>query len=142
MVTVYAGIGEKMAIRRIVRDFDDLQVYQLASELADWVYDLTTNFPQDEKYNVTSQIKKAVTSVGANIAEGYGRFHYKENIQFCRQARGSLAETKHFMLFGKKRDYVNKEILEKFLTEYTKLQVKLNNYINSIGKNINVSNNL
>jgi four helix bundle protein len=118
----------------MIKDFDDLEVYQLALELADWMYDLTAGFPEEERYNVISQLRKAATSIGANIAEGYGRFHYKENIQFSRQARGSLSETKHFMLFSKRRKYIaDKEYLE-FSDKYRNLQVKLNNYINSIGK--------
>jgi len=117
----------------VIKDFDDLQIYQLALDLAEWVYDITIVFPQDEKYNVTSQLRKAVTSIGANLAEGYGRFHYKENIQFCRNARGSLSETKHFMIFSKRRGYIMQETLEEFLIKYKDLQVKINNYIKSIG---------
>ena len=118
----------------MIRDFDDLEIYQLSLDLADWIYELTTEFPSEEKYNVTSQVRDAVTSIGANIAEGFGRFHYKENIQFCRQARGSLSETKHFMIFSKRRKYISQEAYEQFLTNYKKLQIKINNYINSIGK--------
>jgi four helix bundle protein len=119
-----------------IRDFDDLEVYQLALDLANWIYDLTSNFPSEERFNVTSQVREAATSIGANIAEGYGRFHYKENIQFCRQARGSLSETKHFMIFSNKRKYVSDEIYKEFLQKYKQLQIKINNYINSIGKKL------
>ena len=124
----------KATIERQIRDFDNLEVYKLASELAYWIYDLTNKFPLEEKYNVISQIRRAATSVGANIAEGYGRYHFKENIQFCRQARGSLSEVKHFVLFSEKRTYLDKKTLDEFLAKYTKLQIKLNNYIRSIGK--------
>ena len=118
----------------MIKDFDDLEIYKLAEDLAGWIYDLTDKFPSDEKFNVISQLRRAVTSVGANIAEGYGRFHYKENIQFCRQARGSLVEIKHFMLFSKKRNYITENILNHFLSKYKQLQIKINNYINCIGK--------
>jgi len=116
------------------RDFDDLDVYQLSFELANWIYDLTIDFPEEEKYGVISQLRRAATSIGANLAEGYGRYHYKENVQFCRNARGSLCELKHFMLFSLKRDYITEDILEDFLQRYKDLQVKINNYIKSIGK--------
>lgn len=69
-----------------IRDFDDLEIYQLSIDLSDWIYEITAEFPVEEKYNIISQLRKAVTSIGANIAEGFGRFHYKENIQFARQA--------------------------------------------------------
>jgi four helix bundle protein len=49
--------------------------------------------PEAEKYNLTNQIIRSSRSVTANIAEGFGRYHFQENIQFCRQARGSLVET-------------------------------------------------
>jgi len=117
----------------MIEDFDDLEVYQLAFELANWLYDLTAKFSSDEKYNLVSQLRRAGTSIGANIAEGYGRFHYKENQQFCRQARGSLVECKHFILFACRRDYISLTEKEKFLEEYARLKVKLNNYIRSIG---------
>jgi len=117
-----------------IKDFKDLEIYKLSLELANWIYDLTAKFPDDEKYNVTSQLRRAATSIGANIAEGFGRFHYKENIQFTRQARGSLSETNHFMLFSKDRSYINEEVYKEFGDKYRNLQVKINNYINSIGK--------
>ncbi len=117
----------------IVKDFDDLIVYKLSEDMASWIYDVTRKFPSDEKYNLVSQLKRAVTSIGANIAEGYGRYHYKENIQYCRQARGSLAETKRFILFSRKRGFITQEELDKFLKDYQILRIKLNNYINSIG---------
>ena len=117
-----------------IRDFEDLETYQLALDLADWIYDITATFPAEEKYNIISQLKRAGTSIGANIAEGYGRFHYKENIQYCRMSRGSLSETKHFMLFSKRRGFIDQKPYEAFLTKYKQLQIKINNYIKSIGR--------
>ncbi len=117
----------------MVKDFDELDVYKLALGLSEWIYDITSEFPKEEKYNIISQLRRAVTSIGANLTEGYGRFHYKENIQFCRNARGSLSETKHFMIFSKRRGYITQDILNEFLKKYRELQVKINNYIKSIG---------
>ena len=119
--------------KNLIKDFEDLEIYKLATELADFIYSITMNFPSEEKYNITAHLREASVSVGANIAEGYGRYHYKENIQFCRIARGSLAEVKHFMLFSKQRDYNKNKTLSDFLTKYQTLQIKLNNYIKSIG---------
>ena len=122
-------------INNEIRDFDDLEIYQLSLDLADCIYNITADFPETEKYNTISQLRRAATSIGANIAEGYGRFHYKENIQFCRNSRGSLAEAKHFMLFSRRRGYITERIYDKFLKQYRNLQVKINNYIKTIGKN-------
>ncbi len=117
----------------MIRDFDDLEIYQLSTSLSNWVYDIMAKFPSDEKYNLISQLRRAATSIGANIAEGYGRFHYKENQQFCRQARGSLTECKHFIIFARSRNYISVEDEKYFLNEYSRLKIKLNNYIKSIG---------
>lgn len=116
------------------RDFDELQVYQIALDLADWTYDLVRNFPQDEKFGLISQIKRASTSIPANIAEGYGRFHYKENRLFCFYARGSLSELKSHLIFCGKRGFITRDQYKQFLEKYKNLQVKLNNYIKSIGR--------
>lgn len=120
-------------VNKEVKDFNDLNIYQLANELADFIYNITESFPREEKFNLVSQLRRAATSIGANIAEGFGRYHYKENIQFCRQARGSLLEVKHFILFSHKRNFIDQDTLDKFLKDYITLKVKLNNYINSIG---------
>ncbi len=77
---------------RKIQSFEDLEVYQRARELRRKVYLLVRDLPKNEMYGLADQIKRAVLSITSNIAEGYGRFHYKENIQFCRQARGSLNE--------------------------------------------------
>ncbi len=115
-------------------DFDSLEVYKLAEELANWIYDLTSAFPDAEKFGLTSQSRRAAVSIAANIAEGYGRYFYKENRLLCFYARGSLAELKSHLLFSRKRGYISEEQLNEFKAKYRNLQVKLNNYIKSIGQ--------
>ena len=75
-----------------ITDFKDLEVWKVARELRTAIYGLARTLPDFEKYELASQLRRAATSVTANIAEGYGRFSYQENAQFCRQARGSLYE--------------------------------------------------
>jgi four helix bundle protein len=75
-----------------IRDFKDLQVWQVARELRTELYRLAKLLPDFEKFGLASQIRRAASSVTANIAEGFGRFGYQENAQMCRQARGSLYE--------------------------------------------------
>lgn len=72
--------------------FEDLEVYKAAREYRKKIFALTKKLPAEEKYNLTSQMRRAAMSLTNNIAEGHGRFHYQENIQFLRQARGSLEE--------------------------------------------------
>jgi len=78
---------------------EDLDVWKLAHELRLKVYIIAKFLPKDERYGLMSQIKRSSESISANIAEGHGRFHFQENIQFCRVARGSLSETKDHLIF-------------------------------------------
>ncbi len=87
---------EPAGVRRIatapVRDFKDLEVWRLARELRNEIYRRAGTLPDIEKFCLATQLRRAAISVTANIAEGFGRFSYQENAQFCRQARGSLFE--------------------------------------------------
>jgi four helix bundle protein len=72
--------------------FEDLDLYKTAREFRKKVFALIRKLPTEEKYNLVSQMRRAATSLTNNIAGGHGRFHFQENIQFLRQARGSLEE--------------------------------------------------
>jgi four helix bundle protein len=76
----------------MIHSFEDLEVYKLARELSDKVSQLIKKLPKEEEYNLKGQMRRAKLSVTNNIAEGFGRYHYQENIQFCRQSRGSICE--------------------------------------------------
>ncbi len=75
-----------------IKTFEDLECWKKARQLRLKISELVKTFPRDEKYGLTSQIIRAIRSVTHNIAEGYGRFHFRENAQFCRTSRGSLYE--------------------------------------------------
>lgn len=77
---------------------------------------------------------KSADSVAANLSEGYGRFFYKESKQFCYYSRGSLFETKTWLTKAANRALITSEDFESFLNQINNIGVKLNNYINSIGK--------
>ncbi len=72
--------------------FEDLEVYKIARVFRNKIYQLIRLLPEVEKFNLQSQMRRAALSVTNNIAEGHGRYHYQETIQFLRQARGSLDE--------------------------------------------------
>ena len=81
-----------------MNSFKELEVLKSAREHRKSISKLIKSFPKEEKYRLIDQILRSSRSVAANIAEGFGRYHYQENIQFCRQARGSLNETlEHLM---------------------------------------------
>ena len=72
--------------------FEDLEVYQVAREFRKAVYRVAKRLPEEEKFGLASQIRRAAVSLTNNIAEGHGRFHFLGQIKFMRQARGSLEE--------------------------------------------------
>jgi len=73
-----------------VKDFTDLDVWRVAREMRREIYRLASSLPDFEKFGLASQLRRAATSATADLAEGYGRYGYQENVHFCRQARGSI----------------------------------------------------
>jgi four helix bundle protein len=71
---------------------DDFELYKIAREFRKRVYRLIKQLPPEEKYALAGQMRRAALSVTNNIAEGHGRWHYQENIQYCRMSRGSIDE--------------------------------------------------
>ncbi|MDY6845857.1 MAG: four helix bundle protein, partial [Chloroflexota bacterium] len=85
-----------------------LQVYQKAQELVKLIYKIVLpNLPVEEKYNLSSQIRRAAVSVPANIAEGFGRYYYQETIRFCYLARGSLMELSSHIDLAFEQGYIS-----------------------------------
>jgi four helix bundle protein len=93
------------------RTFEDLECWKAGRELRKWASKQAREFPKEEKFVLCSQLNRAARSVTANIAEGYGRFHYQENIQFCRQARGSAYEVLDHLITAFDEDYIDDEAL-------------------------------
>ena len=118
----------------MVKDVKDLEVYKLAFTLTQLVWDIISNWGNFEKRSMGEQLIKASDSIGANLAEGFGRFHYKDNQKFCYYARGSLEETKHWLRIAIKRRLVANEQLSQITPLLEELSPKLNAYIKSIGK--------
>jgi four helix bundle protein len=95
--------------REKISDFTELETWKCARTLRLEIYRITRAFPSDEKYGLTSQMRRAATSVTANIAEGYGRYSYQENAQFCRLSRGSLYELRDHLTTALDAGYIPKE---------------------------------
>ncbi len=116
--------------------FTDLDVYKECRNLRIQISELVkTTFPQEEKYKLSDQIIRSSRSVTANIAEGFGRYYYKENIQFCRMARGSLLETKDHVFVAFDEKYIDNETLTVFLSKIELCGKLLNGYINYLKRN-------
>jgi four helix bundle protein len=111
----------------MIRSFTDLEVYKECRQFRMSISELVKNkFPTNEKYKLSDQILRSSRSVTANFAEGYGRYYFKENIQFCRISRGSLYETLEHLITA---------FDEKYISEVELLNLKLK--IDSCGKLIN-----
>ena len=89
-----------------MRDFRNLLAWQKADDLVVGVYKVTAGFPTDERYGLTSQIRRAAVSIAANIAEGSGRQSLKDFVHFLYLARGSLAEVEYYIHLAQRLDYL------------------------------------
>ena len=114
---------------------EDLEVYMLAEEFANEVWDVVIKWDYFAKDTVGKQVCRCADSISANIAEGYGRFHYKENKNFCYYSRGSILETKSFLRKMKHRNLIATEGYETLFNKLEIIHIKLNAYIKYIGKN-------
>ncbi len=112
-----------------MQTLDTLDVYILAKEFRKQAVQTAHCFPKDEKFLLTAQIKDSARSITANIAEGYGRFHYQEAIQFCRIARGSLMETYDHLSSALDEEYIKETLFLAFKQKQEFLLEKLNGYI-------------
>jgi four helix bundle protein len=117
-----------------IRSFEDLEVWRMGRNLRTRLYALAREIPTTEAYNLAPQIRRAAVSITANIAEGYGRYHYKENVQCCRISRGSAYELIDHLMTCKDQKYLGDgdfTLLREGLLSFIRM---LNAYIKSIGR--------
>ena len=100
-----------------MRNYKTIKAWQLGDDLTVEVYKLSSNFPKDELYAMTSQIRRAAYSVPANIAEGAGRRTQKDYLRFLDITRGSLNETEYFLHLAYRLSYIDKVTLDS-ITKY------------------------
>lgn len=116
-------------VKEAYNDFRDLEVWQRCAELRIQIWEIAKNIPGVEKFRLCDQMIRASRSSCACIAEGYGRYHYQENIQFCRQARGSLYELIDHIIVAEECGYIDNEKAESMINE-VKVSIRiLNGYI-------------
>ncbi|WP_337885510.1 four helix bundle protein [Fischerella thermalis] len=114
-------------------DFEELQVYKLAEKLANKIWKIVIKWDDFAKDTIGKQIVRAVDSIGANIAEGRGRYNYQDNKRFVKMARGSMNETIHWMRLAYARNLLKSEQVDIIKPIIDELSPKLNAYLNSIG---------
>ncbi len=119
------------------RDFVSLHAWKKARDVKLYFYrKILPKLPPDEKYNLDIQIRKASVSTTANISEGYGRFHYKEGIQFYRISRGSLYELKDHLISCYDFGYLFKELFDEGVELIESAKRDLNGFINFVKRKI------
>jgi four helix bundle protein len=97
-----------------IRSFEDLECWQACQRLRLFIArDFVPSLPKDEKYRLGDQVLRAARSTTANIAEGYGRFHYLDNAKFCSNARGSCCEVLDHLITARDEGMIGEELLAK-----------------------------
>ncbi len=120
-----------------------LKVWVQAKDLAVFIYKrVVPCLPMEEKWGLISQVKRSAVSIPANIAEGYGRYYYQSNVQFCYNARGSLQETISHVILAVDLGYLTDEVYAGFITKANELLLLLNGYIAYLKKTKIGSNEL
>ena len=115
--------------RKKYQDFRDLDVWQKCNAIKGKVWGMCKTYPAEENYRLSDQMIRASRSATACLAEGYGRYHYQENIQFCRQARGSLYELIDHILVAVDCAYIGIESSNAMIEEIKTAIRLLNGYI-------------
>lgn len=112
-----------------------LKVWERAKDFALLVYQqVLPALPPEEKWNLNQQLRRASLSISANIAEGYGRYYYQDNVRFCYMARGSLEETLSHLVFAFEARYISETIYRQFESDGDELGKMLNGYISYLKK--------
>jgi len=112
-------------------DLRDLEVYKLAREISQDAWEIYKEMDWQTKKVIGDQFITASDSISANIAEGFGRFHYLDRNKFNYNARGSLIEAFHWTDLLKERELIKDQVYEILSVKLRKLMIRLNNYINT-----------
>lgn len=113
----------------MIRDYKELDVWKKSVALTTELYKLTSRFPDTERYGLASQIRRATTSIAANIAEGWGRGSRGEYIQFLTVARGSLMELETHLIVASNLHFLNPEEFHALLKPLEDIGKMLNRLI-------------
>ncbi|MCX6253100.1 MAG: four helix bundle protein [Bacteroidia bacterium] len=122
-------------------ELKNLEVYQISRKLSSIAWEIFCRMNFEDKKHIGDQFLRAVDSIGANIAEGYGRFHYLDKVRFYYNSRASHYEAfNHWLELLLEREKISKGEFDSINEIALKLQVKLNNFITSTTKNARKNN--
>src|SRR5512134_773169 len=118
-----------------IQGLHKLEVWVKAKDLAIRIYrQVLPLLPVEGKYGMNQQLRRSVQSISANIAEGYGRFYYQDNVRFCYNARGSLEETLSHLTFAFEMKFISETIYKEFEKEGEEIDKMLNGYVGYLKK--------
>jgi four helix bundle protein len=117
-----------------MNSFTDLEVWKKARILRNNITELVKCFPVEEKYRLSDQIIRCSRSVGNNIAEGHGRFHYADAAKFFVNARGSAAETIDHLFIAMDNNIIDEKVFNSFKADCEECMKMINGYINFLRK--------
>ena len=103
-------------MKKEINHFTDLIAWKKSHEFVKTVYTVTKQFPKEELFGLTNQLRRSASSISANIAEGYGRYHAKDKIRFYHMARGSNTESQNHIILAHELNYINEQ-------EYNNLKI-------------------
>jgi four helix bundle protein len=112
-----------------MRTFEDVDAWKAAKDLRNRVSIIVKDFPAHERFELVAALKRSSRQIAGQIAEGFGRLQYQENINACKQARGALFETLNHMLTAEDEGYVNAVVMEDFREQWSETVRLLNAYI-------------
>jgi four helix bundle protein len=119
------------------RSFEDLECWKACTEVRRFITELVKKYPKEEKFGIVGDMKRAARSTTHNIAEGFGRYHFQENIQFCRVSRGSLCELIDQLITSKDESFISGEDYDRGRELIDRALALLNGYINYLARQKN-----
>jgi len=117
-----------------IKTFEDLDAWKICRDIRRKLSNLVKKLPQNEKFRLSDQILRAARSSTANIAEGYGRYYYQENIQFCRQSRGSLYELIDHLTVTVDDGLISDEVFKEYRGDILRAIIVVNGYIRYLSR--------
>ena len=120
--------------KKSFRSFEDLECWKACREVRRFIYNLLKKFPKEELYGLVQDMRRAARSTTHNIAEGFGRYHYQENIQFCRHSRGSLHELVDQLITSLDEEYITQSEYEEGRALTGRAIALVNGYINYLSR--------
>jgi len=119
-----------------INSYEDLEVYQRLCKLHLEIHNLSLTFPDFEKFELSSQLRRSSNSAPANLAEGWNNKHINIYLEGINRAQGEIQETKHHISIAFKKKYIPEEKFKYFIEEYSDCGKMLNGLKNSLGKYI------